>query len=572
MIDEESVAKLTLFRAFIIVVFPVLVVLAPVLESVIAINSFQMTVGTLTVTTVLGLIVGFGLLLLKSLSEKLLFRLLFLLCISGLVSVYLELLLFPYRDNLDFFGFYNGARPLEGIILFGAVCLGVLAVLIGVMWRYEGQFIDALAIMFAVSVLFTIVFAENTAWRKGSGVAESSKPVSDDKDLSIYIIFDGMIGSAGLRTDIPKNTELADEIDRFYRHYGFLHYPRAFSRHLETFSSIPAFLNGLSTGIPNLDEVVTIKNNVRRLNENLLFDDLHERNSVIHVYQTQYIDVCSHEAVVFCSTVSTADRFSSHIPRSVQVSSKYVVGIETLGRSFTESFITRRVSEVLMRQFHILFSKLAPGQEKLLLEFRSNSDLTFVSRFEKFAAGITSGKGGAYYGHFLTPHYPFGLNAQCDLVMERFSGRSEREFDFLVEDHELSPDQAKQTRKYLYGSYRDQVRCVYRKLSVLFDELKRQGRFDRAKITLMGDHGSRISNAYSPDLTSNQDLIDNYSALFAVKEPNSTAQSDPLMISVQQLLMAHQSGDKVGITGTIEQSILQNRMGNQPFISKMPSF
>lgn len=73
-------------------------------------------------------------------------------------------------------------------------------------------------------------------------------------------------------------------------------------------------------------------------------------------------------------------------------------------------------------------------------------------------------KGSYVYGHFLMPHRPLVVDANCNY---RPAGKTP-------------------------AAYRDQATCALRKVAAFLAELKRLGRFDDALIVLQSDHGSRL--------------------------------------------------------------------------------
>lgn len=577
-------------RALIVLFFPALMLLPVVVNTVSEIESTQMSLSAGAVALLVGLILGALLVVLRYMSANPLFRILFLLGIAAVIGVYLDVLLFSYHDVIrarvdalgDFFGFIDGARPLGGLILFACFVLVIFAIFAAVIWYFgvlsmiwvhSDQIIDVFAILFAVSSLSTIVLASNDSSLDGPRNERIS--MDQTNELSITIVLDGMTGSGGLRSGMAQNAKLADEIDAFFQEYGFVHYPKAFSRHFYTLSSIPAVLNGLSTGIPDLSEVSNRTGYHNRMTENAFFDSLQDKNLPVHVYQTQYVDVCTHEAVVSCTTVNTADRLSRFIPEKFKVQSKFFLSLYMIEYALNSSYVAGDVVKVLFYPFFQAFRATAPDQYRLLFGYIMNADLTFESMFDQFVADISTRDGGAFYGHFMPTHYPFRLNAQCEVVLDRFAFTGEQAFSRLVEAHGNTAEEAERKRADFYADYRDHARCSHRKLSMLFDELKRQNRYDDARIVVFGDHGSRISNGSRADTTSESDLVDNHSALFAIKEPFGYADTDTRMIPVQQLLMAHQAQDVEAALTDVDRTLvldIEHRFNAEKTLTRMPDF
>lgn len=557
-------------RPFIILIFPVLVLLSIVLEHVRVINSFYLTIGACAVSVLIGLIAGVFLLLLKRGHSSNWLQLIFILGVFGFIFIYIDVLLYSDRRFLIFFGFENGARPLWALISLVAIATIITTALVFLLWRHEKQTINFFVVLFAVALASSTFITIQAKLAKSSPSVVASGPNSQSDKLTIYIILDGMIGSAGLRTGIPENAALADEIDTFFKKYDFNHFNRAFSRLYYSKRSIPALLNGLVKDIPPVNETVVSQNNVHRLVKNALFDSLHEHRQSIRVYQTSYLRFCEHRSVLKCNTLSTSDPFSIHLTAGLPPNITFLSPIFKFEQSLKLSFVTRYVVQGLFKPLHFVSRRLWPLQYSFATRSPTYTDLTFNSWFDIFTNDITSSSGGIYFAHFMMPHFPFRVDSTCKPVMERFKLAS---FDRFVELGGLTPDSAKLKRRELYALYRDQVRCVYRKLSALFDYLKEQGRYQNSRIILLGDHGSRISNAYSKEFVSTQDLIDNYSTLFSIKNRDGTANIDQRMISVQQLLLALGTAPpKNSLNNVIKTIIIPSAKGDEWSYVPMPPF
>ena len=83
------------------------------------------------------------------------------------------------------------------------------------------------------------------------------------------------------------------------------------------------------------------------------------------------------------------------------------------------------------------------------------------------------------------------------------------------------------------------MRCVRKALQEFFEEVQQIGVYDDATIIVHGDHGSRITlavpNRMYADLLTDDDLVDNYSTLFAVYGRGFDRGFDTSFRSVQAL-------------------------------------
>jgi hypothetical protein len=96
-----------------------------------------------------------------------------------------------------------------------------------------------------------------------------------------------------------------------------------------------------------------------------------------------------------------------------------------------------------------------------------------------------------------------------------------------------------ESRRRYYASYFQQVRCVHKALREFFEGMQQIMAYDDATIIIHGDHGSRIalaaSNRMYADLLTDADLVDTYSALFAVHGRRFDSGYDTSFRSIQAL-------------------------------------
>ena len=127
------------------------------------------------------------------------------------------------------------------------------------------------------------------------------------------------------------------------------------------------------------------------------------------------------------------------------------------------------------------------------------------------------GPGQALVAHLILPHGPYVYRADCSI------GSSTGERD----------------RNELYKRYFEQLDCLYAKLETLVEQMRVVGIYDDAVVILHGDHGSRITSESFADehgAPEAADLLDEYSTLFAVKTPGSTASIEVAPRGLEELL------------------------------------
>jgi arylsulfatase A-like enzyme len=116
----------------------------------------------------------------------------------------------------------------------------------------------------------------------------------------------------------------------------------------------------------------------------------------------------------------------------------------------------------------------------------------------------------------MVPHQPYVLRSDCSLNPSPDQWKNNG-------DPGLEQKNTIFSREERYRLYFHQMKCVYRKLDTLFEQMRKSGIYDDSIIILHGDHGSRISRfevrAKYLEHLSKRDLEDEFSTLFAVKIP-----------------------------------------------------
>ena len=109
-------------------------------------------------------------------------------------------------------------------------------------------------------------------------------------------------------------------------------------------------------------------------------------------------------------------------------------------------------------------------------------------------------------------------------------------------------------------------------MSAVFAKLKELGVYDEATIIVHGDHGSRIGEmpyiVDSPDVYSDQDLLDNFATLLAIKAPGVAPGVRDEPVPLQQIFAQRflgrgieaESNDLLVHTGD------DDRFGPRPFV------
>ena len=322
----------------------------------------------------------------------------------------------------------------------------------------------------------------------------------------IHIILDAQIGIEGVNLESdPEAVMLA--LAKTYQEMGFRVSSRAFSRHRNTSRALPAAFQFTSQREKRKG------NEGNGFGENFLFEELKARGYALHVIGTEYLDFC-------------------------------------LGRSDVASCVTSPVSTV--RELRDAELSVGRKAELLLLSFSTRARLVHAlrRRAERIAGlgSIRHGNLSASLGmaaltrlpdlmselapgqfwlvHLLLPHGPYAFDATCILREELW---------LQPEADQGGASNTSERRLRSYSAYMDQMRCLHARLKEFIDELPKD-----AIVVLHGDHGSRITTA--PQYRSRDDrltfeqILDDYSILFAIRSPIFDASLDRRLLPLDELL------------------------------------
>jgi hypothetical protein len=340
----------------------------------------------------------------------------------------------------------------------------------------------------------------------------------------VHIVLDEHSGLRGFPPDIPEAVQARERILRFYRRHGFKLYVNAYSKYAWTASSLPAMMgprlpDSAATPI-KLDEEHYI------LTDNRLFRWASGRGYRLDVVQTNYLDFCHPRgvAVASCTTypVNTASSIGAlplTVPRRLLLETAYFLS--------TESYLVQRAKNELSRR---LLAGLTDrdAANTVWLSDRAVTGFAMKSLAE-FQLRLGAISAGSYrFGHFLMPHAPYEVDRNCNGLTEV--------------NQRLSPAvpwsrrNTTASRRMRWALYAGQTECLYRQLDSILarlDSLAPRGLL----IIIHGDHGSRIGRT-SPEPGNagrlrDQDLLDAYSTLLAIRSPGIAEGIDSSAVDIQ---------------------------------------
>lgn len=454
--------------------------------------------------------------------------------IGLLLVLFLDMQFRPRLDDWNgFLSRWHFGVEDSADLLVAAIAILTFASLI-LCWFLRAHLGTIISCVFGTMVLSTLLLpTEGIAigeWHRDGPIAHANLPPV------IHLILDEQIGPAGLPEDIVGGPVLRSDMKAFYRRFGFVLFPRAYSQYYNTLESISNLMNGDAS--PRyikylLDDTGVIPQRHFRLQENAWFDRLSDLGYKIRVYQTDYLDFCAPgiAAIAFCRTVPS-NSIHSLMKAEISPVSKASLILSTYLSDLSSVLIAKRLLSPLGIRYKMVGDALHWLSQRPRL-----GAISALATMDRISRDMRSLKPGtAIFAHLLLPHGAYIYDATCTLRpdLDTWLGP----YDGLPPQ----PTNTPATRRARYMIYFEQVRCTQKKLGKIFEAMQANGTFSDALIIVHGDHGSRISLHALTDETledvSRTDLIDSYSTLFALRGPSlATAESESQQ-SIQRLFAA----------------------------------
>jgi hypothetical protein len=335
---------------------------------------------------------------------------------------------------------------------------------------------------------------ENKAKNLQTGNGEANgRPAIVHLLLDSYLGLDGMALGPGIYRD------LGAEQAAFFVDEGFQVYPRAYSRHTRTMTSLP-YLFSYGEAPP---VVHSISPQYAVPEELPYFIDLDERGYRISAVLPAYFDLCVKQKLTHCRTFESS-----------ALTSMLGTELSAFDRAKVFGFTLLKLTYVPTR---VAFAMQLGANDLLATEGRwpfNRSELyplSSIREFDRFTDDLADlQRGEVRFAHLLLPHSPFGLGADCKVKPEAA----------WLNEH--GPGAEAEREK----AYADQVRCLQLRVGRMLDMLNgtRAGR--EALVLVHGDHGSRIAPAQpylgGPELSQRQMLM-SHSTFFAIRVPGEAA-------------------------------------------------
>ena len=347
-------------------------------------------------------------------------------------------------------------------------------------------------------------------------VLERAVEAKTSKGLIIHLVLDEFMGIEGIPTDIAGGKALREDLKQFFLESGFQLHGGAFSYSSETQHAVAALLNGQffptkETAFERLDGTSTWQ-----LRRNAWFEQMAADGYTIQVFENTYAGYCEEENVriELCEVFpANSVNYLENLELSDQDKAKVILSAFIELSSVTESL--RDIAKLPLYRLGPFFMEEALG------------------RVGQRAA--KSKPGQLMFAHILSPHYSYVYEADCEVKLDGDTWIN-RYLPFRDENEAINTPNSRMER---YQAYFAQARCTQRQLQAFFGHLRSTGRYDEATIIVHGDHGSRIS-IWNPVIEhkarlSDRDIIDNFSVLYAVKQPGVSPAYKSAVRSIQAL-------------------------------------
>jgi hypothetical protein len=392
--------------------------------------------------------------------------------------------------------------------------------------------------VFTTIILTTLLFPADA--RPPDFADATKKKIKSSLPPIIHVILDEQIGIEGVPTSIKGGQTTKDLMKNFYLSNGFTLFGKAFAAHDATRLSLSSMVAlGSAPGGENVkatDQKRGTWGVAYTIQENPYFELLRKSGYQLNIFQNDFLNFCgpSFNSVEKCVTVPCC---SIGILAQLPMSALRKMRIQA--STFLELFVSYKAIRKAYRYLdHVGLPLPYWDWERQFATIAGYNVLNLLKSEIPSAAN-----GNFYFAHALIPHSPYVYDRACnvnppDLWLARYSEEA-----IEIDRWRNSRENIKNTpesRAERYQLYFGQVLCSQKFLGEIFDQLKTKGLYEDSIIIVHGDHGARLP-LRAPDTSrnvplSNQDVVDSYSTLFAIKVPKLAPGYDTRLLSIQALM------------------------------------
>lgn len=425
------------------------------------------------------------------------------LIVAGLLTFFLDIQ----------FEWIEGAGLLAKYVWLGTA-IGVFTI----SWMLKENFFRIATVIF--TVFFVVTLQQWILFRPAHDLnieISISGTVVESLPCIIHLVLDGHIGIEGIPQDTALGQQMKADLKSFYQKNGFVLFGGAYSHYPLTLRAIPHLLNFSATPYETTPQGDPLFGGTEpyKLLQNKYFELLSSQGYKINVLANSlHMDYCSESEIVIENCVERA--LSMKLLKGsdlVLVDKLRVVFSHFLSLGYT------------FQGLRYAYNHLRGALSKKGIDLPpwnwgtrpSLMPLTSLEIFDTLSKKIvTLSHGNIVYSHLMVPHQPYVLRSDCSLNPSLDKWKNNGAPGLEQKNTIFS-------REERYRLYFHQMKCIYKKLGNLFEQMRKSGIYDDSIIILHGDHGSRISKfevrAKYLEHLSKRDLEDEFSTLFAVKIP-----------------------------------------------------
>ena len=307
------------------------------------------------------------------------------------------------------------------------------------------------------------------------------------KNTKVIIIFDEMSGANSLASTAKGGSDYLNFLKKFLKKNNFEHYNNAKSNNRNTVSSVSSLLNFNKK--KRLDVVKSSSNYFFEYNleESLLF----QKYNNISIFQSMHINYCNFKKVSKCESYNPFNQKKFLTGYKDTLLSK-IVSLWKFNGSIISVLTWRSLRELM-----VIDSPLEPEGHKA----------SFQDLFNKIENDIYSNKYDLIFVHTLVPHKPYGFDKNCNY------------------DGSLSTSNLYYSKEKHLIQHNIERKCVIIYLEKFLEQLTINNKIDHIDLTILSDHGSRIT----------RDPNSSLSALFAVKNNKTVYKEIDKKVVIQEL-------------------------------------
>lgn len=439
------------------------------------------------------------------------------------IAIDLNTLLTTKANWIEYFSGISDSIP--SLLLFALIVFFILLFFLSIRAKLS-------QILFASYLAFFISTIILPAHSMPFGVKKIENQGLSNKTLPniVHIIVDGHIGVEGIPTNIEGGAELKERIVDFYKEWGFELHGKAYSQHFLTQDSLSTLFNGESN-IQRSNHVASghLTGHRFKLTENRYFKNQIALGYNIRIIQSDYLDYCNSIGIPidFCynyPAVSPAGMANIELPFSLKA--------KRLIRTYlNHSLIVILLDSHWNKNKIGLTGKSEESSKRGAIKY---FNVALMETIDVIRQQLENNpRGNFIFAHLLMPHYPYIWDSQCNIRLEK-----DIWLPSLVTSQTFSTNKVR-TRESRYKQYISQANCLLDILNGLFEQLKYDDIFSEATIVIHGDHGSRLSiqkpTIDNIDNVSNLDLIDAFSTIFAIRQPQGLTRYSTEQLSLLEL-------------------------------------